>query len=315
MPSLAKGFAPPLIFPNAFAGFTAQQGGPYVCAGAPTGGTSCVQTVTIGGTPTGGTFTLQFGGQTTGTIAWTATDATLASNIATALNALSNVGASGTVGAVGTGSSGIGTYTVTFQNQNSDLPVPTITVGQNSMAGTAPTVSVATTTTGISGTLRGAYPGTQVTDYTTTKEWTNTGTTAAPNFVRSDSYFEALTLTATTATTGGAVGSWTPVEGAPIIITRAMVYVATASTGAANLSVGVGASATTSATNLIAATSAHTSSSVLDSFTSQIVAATAAESGIVTLAQILTAGQYVTVTGSASTAGMVATLYVWYFRP
>ena len=51
----------------------------------------------------------------------------------------------------------------------------------------------------------------------------------------------------------------------------------------------------------VAATSAHTSNSVLDSITSQIVAATAAESGIVNLVQTCTTSQTVTVTGSAST--------------
>lgn len=67
-----------------------------------------VQTVTLGPpSPTGGTFTLAFSGQTTGTIAYNASAAT----VQTALEALSNIG-SGNVAV--TGSAG-GTWTVTFQ--------------------------------------------------------------------------------------------------------------------------------------------------------------------------------------------------------
>jgi len=50
-----------------------------------------VQTLTITGTPTGGTFKLTFGGQQTGTIAYNAT----ASTVQTALRALSTIGSTG----------------------------------------------------------------------------------------------------------------------------------------------------------------------------------------------------------------------------
>jgi hypothetical protein len=309
MSKLSSGYVPPLIFPNAFGPNTPQQGGPYACGGAPTGGTSCVQTVTIGGTPTGGTFTLTFGGLTTGSIAWTATDATLASNIANALNLLANVGASGTVGAVGTGSSGIGSYTVTFQNQNADQTVPAITVGQNNMAGTSPTVSVAMTTTGVTGTIRGAMAGTEITDYTGPRRYTNTGTTSSPNWVRSDSLCAVVPLAGVTATTGGGIATWQPTEGGPIILTRVLIYITTVSTGAANLSVGQGSSKTTSYTNLITASSvASGGTNPLDSLTLQ-VAATAA------LALLMPAANFVTFSGSASTAGLVATAYIFYLKP
>jgi len=58
-----------------------------------------VQTVTITGAPTGGTFTLTFGAQTTSAIAYNAT----AAQVQTALQALSSVGASN---ALVTGSAG-----------------------------------------------------------------------------------------------------------------------------------------------------------------------------------------------------------------
>jgi hypothetical protein len=316
MSKLSSGYAQPLVFPNAFGAFTPQQGGPYTCAGAPVAGTSCVQTVTIGGTPTGGTFTLIFGGIATGSIAWTATDATLASNIATALNNLPNVGASGTVGAVGTGSSGIGSYTITFQNQNANETVPTIMVGQNNMAGTAPTVTVAMTTTGVTGSVRGVLAGTEITDYSGPRQWSNAGSPNAPSWVRSDSYKALVAVTGVTATTGGALGTWQPAEGGPVIIEYVAFLITTVSTGAANISIGQGTSATTSYTNLIAATSVHSETApyVIDSYTTQIIAATAAESAISPLFVVLPAANFVTITGSATTAGLVGQLFIKYFK-
>ena len=124
-----------------------------------------------------------------------------------------------------------------------------------------------------------------------------------------------MPLTATTSTTGGALGTWQPAEGVVVMVTRLIIVVTTASTGAANVTAGVGSSATTSYTNLIPATSVHTTGSVIDSFTTQIQAATAAESGLVNLVQYMPVADYITFTGSASTAGMAATAYIEYFVP
>jgi hypothetical protein len=316
MPNASQGYANPLPATNPFPGNQPQAGGPYFSAGAPVAGTSCVQTVTLGGSPTGGSFTLYFGNQTTGAIAWTATDATLAANIAAALNALSNVGPSGVVGAVGTGSSGVGTYTVTFSGQNADLTVPAILVASNKLSGMAPTVTVAVTTAGVTSTCRGALPGTVVYDYTVPKGWVN----VSPNrnvqsWVRNGKNIAVVPLTATSATTGGAVGTWQPPEAANILITRVFLYVNTASTGAANVSVGQGSSPTTSYTNLVPATSVHTSASTIDSLTTQIQAATGAESGLSNLVVLMPTGNFVTFTGSATTAGMVATAFIEYLVP
>lgn len=116
-------------------------------------------------------------------------------------------------------------------------------------------------------------------------------------------------LVGTTATTGGAIGSWTPpMGGTGIIIERCIANVTTKSTGAANLSAGVAANATTSATNLITASAVGSAAVLLDSLTLQ-VAATAA------LALLMTANQSVTFTGSASTAGLVGTAYIEYLLP
>src|SRR4051794_15606160 len=83
-------------------------------AGVPGAGTSEIQTITIGGTPTGGTFRLRYEGQTTANIPWNATNATLVASIDAALEALATVGTGNVTTAVGTMTAGIGTITVTF---------------------------------------------------------------------------------------------------------------------------------------------------------------------------------------------------------
>jgi hypothetical protein len=100
--------------------------------------TAEVQTVTITGTPTGGTFTLSFNGQTTSGIAYNAA----ASAVQTALNGLSTIGANGVTV---TGSAG-GPYTVTFANAGN---VNAMTAsGSGLTGGTSPAVSVTTATGG-----------------------------------------------------------------------------------------------------------------------------------------------------------------------
>lgn len=153
-------------------------------ATAPVNGTNAVQTITIGGTPTGGTFTLTFAGKTTAAISWTSTDATLASNIQTALNALNNIGASGVVGSVGTGSSGIGTYLVTFSGTNTARkPQATMTV-TSSLTGTSPTITVSTTTPGVTADGRILPKGTICIAADTGISWQNTGSPPNPTWVK-----------------------------------------------------------------------------------------------------------------------------------
>lgn len=111
--------------------------GPYA------GSASEGQTVTITGTPTGGTFTLTFSGQTTGAIAYNATAAT----VKTALEALSNLD----VGEVTvTGGPGPGTpYVVTFGGTHTGEDVAQMTASATGLTGgTTPAVTVTTTTAG-----------------------------------------------------------------------------------------------------------------------------------------------------------------------
>lgn len=100
-------------------------------------GASEVQTVTVTGTPTGGTFTLTYDGQTTDAIAYNAT----AGAVQSALRALSNMPESGVSV---TGSAG-GPYTVTFADSNN---VSQLTSTPSLTGGTSPAVAVATSTQG-----------------------------------------------------------------------------------------------------------------------------------------------------------------------
>jgi hypothetical protein len=110
-----------------------------------------VQTLTVTGGPTGGTFTIAWAGQTTGPIAYNATAAT----VQTALEALSNI-APGDVTV--TGNAG-GPWTLHWAGAQlgNDVAAPTTT--SSLTGGSSPTVTVATTT---AGGAAGASDGTQV---------------------------------------------------------------------------------------------------------------------------------------------------------
>jgi hypothetical protein len=99
-----------------------------------------VETVTIGGSATGGTFTLTYAGQTTATIAFGAA----ASAVQSALVALSTIGA-GNVAV--TGSAG-GPWTVTFQGTLGGQALAPLTGSAAGLTGGTPTLTIATTTTG-----------------------------------------------------------------------------------------------------------------------------------------------------------------------
>jgi hypothetical protein len=108
-----------------------------------------VQTVTVTGAPTGGTFTLTYEGQTTGGIAFNAA----ATAVQTALEALAAVepGDITVTGAAG------GPYTLTFGGGGGNVAQLTAS-GASLTGGTSPSVTVATTT---QGTNTGAGTGTE----------------------------------------------------------------------------------------------------------------------------------------------------------
>ena len=160
-------------------------GTPILNAGAPVAGTNEVQTLTIGGTPTGGTFKLAFDGYTSGPITWSATNATLLANIQAALDAMANLGVNGVVAALGTITAGIGTITLTFSGaQVAKRAVATMTVADNSLTGTSPTLAVAETTPGVTATGNWAPKGARLIDTTNGIDYINTGTDTAPTWTK-----------------------------------------------------------------------------------------------------------------------------------
>ncbi len=133
-------FTAPTHYPNGYipsgivlAKLTSGLYGPYA------GQTAEVQTVTITGSPGGGTFTLSFGSQTTGAIAYNAT----AAAVQTALEALPAI-VPGDVTV--TGSAG-GPYTVTFGGAHTG-DQPQMTATSSLTGGSSPGVTVATGTGG-----------------------------------------------------------------------------------------------------------------------------------------------------------------------
>lgn len=153
-------------------------------AGAPVAGTDEVQTVTFGGTPTGGTFRLMYKGRVTAPISWSAVNATLVAAIDAALEALSSIGVAGVTTAVGTMTAGIGTITLTFIGANGKKAVPLVSVFENALTGTAPTLAIVETTPGVDATHRGAAKGEQLTDTTNGILYINTGTAIAPTWTK-----------------------------------------------------------------------------------------------------------------------------------
>lgn len=113
-----------------------------------------------------------------------------------------------------------------------------------------------------------------------------------------------VALTATSATTGGAVAAWQNPEAGAILITNVVLDVTTQSTGAAALDIGTTAtSATTSSDTLLDGVSVA-AAGTFDNITDK---GTNGKSR-----QRLATGKWVTATGSADTAGLAGYMYVYY---
>jgi len=113
-----------------------------------------------------------------------------------------------------------------------------------------------------------------------------------------------VALAGVAATTGGALFSWANPEGQSIIVTRLQIDITTKSTGAANVSFGVAANGTTSSANLVDTYAAGGTEKVVDNL------ADAGTNGKVV--QKMTSSQFITGTGSATTAGLVGSVYIHY---
>lgn len=155
-------------------------------AGVPSNGTNQIDTLTFGGTITGGTFTISAPGlRTSSAIAWSSTNATLVANIDAALEGLNWIGTGGVTTAVGTMTSGIGTITLAFTGTNAkSASVPVLSV-TSSLTGTSPTVAVAITTPGVAATFKDARTGELLVDTVTPDLYINDSTTAgAPTWTK-----------------------------------------------------------------------------------------------------------------------------------
>ena len=100
-------------------------------------------------------------------------------------------------------------------------------------------------------------------------------------------------------------------EGVDVLILRGTLVVHTASTGAANISIGVAADNETAATDLINALAMNgvDAQTAYNCHAMQNTAKTA-----ITAPALWTSTSYVTITGSASLAGLEATLFLEYLR-
>ena len=116
-----------------------------------------------------------------------------------------------------------------------------------------------------------------------------------------------IPLTGAALFAGGEVAAVLNPEGVPVIITDVKLYVDTPSTGAANLSVGIAANGTTSDTDMINALAVN---GAITGKAYHGMTALAAKGE----AQVWGATEYITATGSASTAGFVGRLFVKYIR-
>lgn len=116
-----------------------------------------------------------------------------------------------------------------------------------------------------------------------------------------------IPLTGAALFAGGEVAGVRNPEGVPLIITDVKLYVDTPSTGAANLNVGIAANATTSDTDMINALAVN---GAITGKAYHGMTALAAKGE----AQVWGATEYITATGSASTAGFTGRLFVGYIR-
>lgn len=112
-------------------------------------------------------------------------------------------------------------------------------------------------------------------------------------------------LTAVTGTTAGGALSLANPEGVKLLITRLILHITTASTGAATVDAGIAANGTTSADNLIDGKSVATAGA-FDNITDKGTnGKTVKEWG---------ASEHLTITASATLAGMVGYAYIEYIR-
>lgn len=119
--------------------------------------------------------------------------------------------------------------------------------------------------------------------------------------------YASFDLVGAVATTGGALGSFPNPEEDDLIILDVKLYVATPSTGLANISVGIAANGTTSDTDLINALAIN--GSIGGKAYHGMTALAAKDEAL-----IWGADEFITATGSADSRGFTGQLFVKYLR-
>lgn len=121
----------------------------------------------------------------------------------------------------------------------------------------------------------------------------------------------SIALTGVASAAGGGIASVANPEGVSLLILRTFLYIATPSTGAANIDAGIGAAADTDATDIISALAINGSltGKYYNGQAQQVSAKTE-----VTAPAVWTADKFLNVTGSATSVGFEGTLYVEYVR-
>ena len=121
--------------------------------------------------------------------------------------------------------------------------------------------------------------------------------------------FLKLAIAGAASTSAGGIGSILNPEGVDLLIIRTYLYARTGSTGAVNLQVGIGATAATQGTDILSTFDGIEATIGGKAFFCQAVAANETEEAVV-----WEDSEYLTVTGSATSVGLDADLYVEYIR-
>lgn len=120
----------------------------------------------------------------------------------------------------------------------------------------------------------------------------------------------AIDITGVTSTANGGVGALANPEGVALLITKSTLQVIAPSTGAANLGIGIGATAATKGTDILNDLDVN-GPSAGDWFNGHARQNTAKTQ---VTAPIWTPTTYLTFTGSADTTGFSGRLYLEYIR-
>ena len=117
----------------------------------------------------------------------------------------------------------------------------------------------------------------------------------------------SVTITGGTTTANGGLAAIPNPEGVDLVISDAALYVKSNSTGSANLTMGTANSGTVAADSMLPTTA-------MEAAAGKVFGLTYHGTALATERTKWGSAQYINVTGSASTAGLEAILFVKYFR-